>query len=294
MKGIGTDEAAIIEVLCKRNNKQRMEIVKTFKTAYGKDLIDEIHSETSGNFRKLLIDLLTPTITYLASQLHDAMAGAGTDESALFDIICPASNYEIRQISEVYHKMYRETLEKALQGDTSGHFKRLMTSLSAAGRDETTITDVSAAIVDAQELKKAGIDKWGTDESVFNRILCSRNYEQLKLVEQEYLKLTKHTLEHDIKKEFSGDIKTGLLAVLTVARDRPEFYAERLHKSMAGLGTNDKSLIRLVATRCEVDMVDIKEEFLKKYGKTLKSFIKGDTSGDYRNTLYALIGEDRS
>jgi annexin A7/11 len=63
---------------------------------------------------------------------------------------------------------------------------------------------------------------------------------------------------------------------------------------MAGFGTYDRDLIRLVVTRCEVDMADIKEEFNKKYGKTLKSFIKGDTSGDYKHALYALIGENRS
>lgn len=291
MKGIGTDVKTIIEVLCKRSNAQRMVIVKAFKTAYGKNLVDKIHSETSGKLRKLLIALLTPNIEYLAHELHDAITGDGTDTNALFDIMCAASNQEIVEISDVYHKMYRESLEKALQGDTSGNFKRLMISLSAAGRDESTITDVSAAIFDAQELKKAGIDKWGTDEIVFSRILCSRNYKQLELIEQEYYKLTNHTLAQDIKKEFSGDIKTGLLAVL-VGRNRPAFYAERLYESMAGLGTNDKSLIRLVVMRHEVDMVDIKKEFFEKYGKTLKSFIQGDTSGDYRNTLYALIGED--
>lgn len=35
----------------------------------------------------------------------------------------------------------------------------------------------------------------------------------------------------------------------------------------------------------------IKEEFERNYGKTLASFIKGDTSGDYRKILLGLIGE---
>lgn len=36
MKGFGTNEAAIIAVLCHRSSQQRMEIVKTFKASYGK------------------------------------------------------------------------------------------------------------------------------------------------------------------------------------------------------------------------------------------------------------------
>lgn len=121
-----------------------------------------------------------------------------------------------------------------------------------------------------------------------------RNYEQIKLIAQEYEKLSGNSLEKDIKREFSGDIEDGLLSILRVAHNRHEFFARRLHKSMAGIGTNDSSLIRLVVTRCEIDMVDIKEEFQRYYGKSLKSFIKGDTSGHYKHALYALIGENRS
>lgn len=121
-----------------------------------------------------------------------------------------------------------------------------------------------------------------------------RNYEQIKLIAKEYEKLSGNSLEKDIKREFSGDIEDGLLAILRVAHNRPEFFARRLHKAMAGIGTNDKSLVRLVISRCEIDMVDIKDEFQRYYGKSLKSFIKGDTSGHYKHALYALIGENRS
>lgn len=56
-------------------------------------------------------------------------------------------------------------------------------------------------------------------------------------------------------------------------RDKAAFFAERLHESMAGMGTKDRALIRIMVTRCEVDMVDIKNAFQRKYGKTLESFI---------------------
>ncbi|XP_011403065.1 PREDICTED: annexin A4-like [Amphimedon queenslandica] len=58
-----------------------------------------------------------------------------------------------------------------------------------------------------------------------------------------------------------------------------------------GLGTDDRTLVRVMVSCCEVDMVKIKSTFERNYGKTLESFIKGDTSGDYKRVLLALAGE---
>lgn len=51
-------------------------------------------------------------------------------------------------------------------------------------------------------------------------------------------------------------------------------YGDRLFVCLQGLGTTDSVLIRTMVARAEIDMLDIKAEFLKAYGKTLYSFIK--------------------
>ncbi len=75
-------------------------------------------------------------------------------------------------------------------------------------------------------------------------------------------------------------------------KDKQAYFAELLNKSMKGAGTKDGLLIRVIVSRCEIDMVQIKEKFASAYNATLASFIKGDTSGDYKRILMALIGED--
>lgn len=179
--------------------------------------------------------------------------------------------------------------------ETSGHFKRLLVSLCAANRDESGHTDIDAARRDATELLRAGELRVGTDESTFNMILCQRNFAQVKLVScghlsmrksfeskfysrqqicSEYEKISGHTLERAINNEFSGDIMDGLVAIIQCTTNKAEFFASRLHKSMAGLGTNDNQLIRVIVTRCEIDLNDIKVAFEQKYGKSLRSWIK--------------------
>ena len=56
-------------------------------------------------------------------------------------------------------------------------------------------------------------------------------------------------------------------------KNRAGFFAEQLHKSMKGIGTDDKRLIRLVVTRSEIDMGEIKEAFRQQYGESLDECI---------------------
>ncbi|XP_060843407.1 annexin B9-like isoform X3 [Rhopalosiphum padi] len=294
MKGFGTDEKSIIQVLAHRVNSQRQEIAIQFKTMFGKDLISDLKSELSGKFEDLIVGLMTPTYDFLAKEIHNAIDGIGTNEETIIEIICTASNAEINNIKMAYHKLFGNDLEKELMGETSGSFRRLLVSLCQGQRNENTFVDVASAQADAQNLLQAGELQFGTDESTFNMILCSRSFCQLQQVFLEYHRLTGREFEDVIKSEFSGDIENGLKAIVKSVRDKSAYYAKRLHESMAGFGTNDRALIRIVATRCEIDMVDIKNAYMSMYGKSLETDIASDTfmddtSGDYKKCLTALI-----
>lgn len=156
------------------------------------------------------MSLLTPIVDFYVKELHDAMAGIGTDEDVLIEVLCTMSNYEIHTIKHAYERrkyfqilkptqsiylnsfvffsllrstiVYGKSLENELMSETSGNFKRLLVSLCAGARDESGIVDHDAANRDATELLRAGELRVGTDESTFNMVFCQRNFGQIKLV----------------------------------------------------------------------------------------------------------------
>ncbi|KAJ8032451.1 Annexin A7 [Holothuria leucospilota] len=290
MKGFGTDEKAIIEVLSQRSNFQRQKICKQFKQMFGKDLVKELKGELSGKLWDVVEGLLMTPEVYDAHQLHKAIKGLGTDEDCLIEIICTRTNSSIKAIKKAYQQAFSKKLEDDISGDTSGNFQRLLVSILEGARPEDDEVDPGKAKEDANALYKAGEDKWGTDESRFNVILMSRSYAQLRATFEEYTNVSKHTIEQAIKKEMSGDVKNAMLAVVRCVMNKHKFFADRLYKTMKGLGTDDETLKRIVISRCEVDMENIKGEYQAAYKETLGKAIAGDTSGDYKKILVALVG----
>ncbi|XP_062330784.1 annexin A11b isoform X1 [Osmerus eperlanus] len=290
MKGFGTDEGAIIELLGNRTCKQRVPMVAGYKTTYGKDLFHDLKSELTGHFEELVLAMMKTPGSFAASELREAIKGAGTDEACLIEILTSRSNAEIKEICQIYKTEYGKTLEDAISNDTSGHFRRLLISLCQGNRDERETVDIAMAKQDAQKLYAAGENKVGTDESQFNVILCARSKPHLRAVIHEYQQMCGRDIEKSICREMSGNVESGMVAVVKCIRNTPAYFAERLHKAMQGAGTMDRTLIRIMVSRSEVDMLDIRQVYVQTYGKSLYTHISGDTSGDYKKMLLKLCG----
>jgi len=294
MKGMGTDCEAIITILSSINDEQRLKVVAEFQKKYGKDLIHELKSEMSvaGEFEDVIVALLTPMVLFEAKQMRRAVRGAGTDENTLIDILCSRPNREIRAISKEYKKHYDRDLIRDLQHDTSGNFGMFLTMLANGIRDEYMRANVDFAKETARELNEASNDKHGADVPTFIRVLCTNSHEQLRLVFDEYQKISGMPIEQTIeslKSEISSDLTQGMLALVQCAKCPASYFAKRLYECMKGAGTKDQALIRIIVCRSEVDLADIKKKFQAKYGQSLKQFVTDDTSLYYKDMLLALI-----
>uniref|UniRef100_A0A8C5LI21 Annexin n=1 Tax=Leptobrachium leishanense TaxID=445787 RepID=A0A8C5LI21_9ANUR len=260
MKGLGTDEESIFKILTSRSNAQRQETGTSFKTLFGRDLVSDLTSELTGKFEKLIVALMTPACLNDAQELRRAIKGAGTCENVLIEILASRSTDELNHVKQVFQKEYGCELEDSITGDTSGYFQRMLVVLVQANRDPDSKVNDSLIEQDAQDLFKAGEMKWGTDEEKFITILGTRSNAHLRKVK--------------------------------CVRSVPGYFAETLNKAMKGAGTDDCTLIRVMVARSEIDLLDIRHEYRKHFGKSLHKAIQGDTSGDYRNTLLLICNGD--
>uniref|UniRef100_A0AAA9TPT4 Annexin n=1 Tax=Bos taurus TaxID=9913 RepID=A0AAA9TPT4_BOVIN len=289
MKGLGTDEDTIIDIIAHRSNAQRQQIRQTFKSHFGRDLMADLKSELSGDLARLILGLMMPPAHYDAKQLKKAMEGAGTDEKALIEILATRTNAEIQAINKAYKEDYHKSLEDALSSDTSGHFKRILISLATGNREEGG-EDRERAREDAQEIADTTSGDKSSLETRFMMILCTRSYPHLRRVFQEFIKMTNYDVEHTIKKEMSGDVRDVFVAIVQSVKNKPLFFADKLYKSMKGAGTDEKTLTRIMVSRSEIDLLNIRREFIEKYDKSLHQAIEGDTSGHFLKALLAICG----
>jgi len=289
MKGLGTSEQEIIDVLCRRTNSQRQAISHIYTREFQTDLVDDLKSELGGNFESVIVGLMLPTADYCAKQLHKAMKGAGTDEETLVEVLCSRSSEEIMQIAAAYEDAYGNSLEADINGDTSGPLNRLLV-MTVKGRKNEGMFDAGKAAEQAATLYRAGEAKLGTDEDAFVDILGSAGQRQAYLILEEYKKIAGRTIEQALNDELSGDLLKGLLALVKTMDNRAQYFAERLEAAMKGWGTDDTALIRIIVSRCEIDLGNIKHQYERLYGRTLLSAVKSECSGDYLRALSALIG----
>uniref|UniRef100_A0A3Q3W0P9 Annexin n=1 Tax=Mola mola TaxID=94237 RepID=A0A3Q3W0P9_MOLML len=260
-------------LLTSRSNDQRQQIKAAYKKAYGKDLVSALKSELGGLFESLIVALMTPPTLYDASQLQKALKGAGTDDDVLIEILASRTGEQIKDITKVYKNEFSAKLEKDICGDTSGHYQKLLVILLQVEKRGGLLGSLFLSLL-LQDLYAAGEGKFGTDEETLIKIIGNRSAEHLRKVFDVYKKLAGSEIEDGIRGETTGNLEDLLLAVVKCARSVPDYFAECLYKCMRRAGTDDSTLMRIMVSRSEVDMLDIRASFQKKYGASLHTTIQ--------------------
>jgi len=287
MKGMGTDEKAIIIVLAHRTSYQRQITRETYNQTFERDLVKDLKSELGSHFEDVMLALMTPMPLYMAQAVHKALKAK--DTNTLTAILCTRDKPSIENIKKAYVEEYKKELTDDLNGLPSDKTCELFIAMITQDRSDVT-DDLQVAKYISQKLYDAGNGRSGTPlEDEMIQILSKFSYPMLRLAFREYFNIHGKEFENVIDTKFPDEIKSVMQKVYESITSPPVFFAKELNSAIAGAGTDDPKLIRLIVSRCEIDMENIKEEYEKLYKESLEKAIKGDTSGDYKRTLLTLI-----
>lgn len=294
MRGIGTDEKALIRHLATKDPLQINMIRQAYKSRFSRDLLNDVKSEVSGWFEDGLCAIIRGPLMQDVVLLHGAMNGPGTKEKVLSDILLGRSNADLNVIKDLYRKTYHQSLESAVKNDLSMKTERHFMMVLAATRAEESAPVVPQQIdQDVLELYKATEGKVGTDELLVCSILSQRSNAQIGAIAYTYRQKFTKDLESVIRKEFSGHMEDALLHQLRTGTDRAMRDALLLEDAMEGAGTKDHLLVnRVVRVHWDRNhMEQVKGAYQHHFHRSLTSRIRGETSGDYERLLCACLGE---
>ena len=200
MKGIGTNDDILIEVITFRSFEKLTKVKQKFQEKYSKDLISQVKSETKGEYRNGLVTLLekerstnnSPDLENckrIAEELYKAGEGKiGTNDKVFVEYWTKLSGEELSLVGKEYHKDHAKTLINVVENEFSGKLKKLLINKAIKGV--------------------------GTDDTTLIRSIVSRMDIDMNLIKKYYKKLFKKDMASDIKGDTSGNYQKVLLHLI--------------------------------------------------------------------------------
>ncbi|CAN8284843.1 unnamed protein product [Cochlearia groenlandica] len=292
-RGWGTDEKAIIRVLGSRNEIQRKKIRESYREIYNKDLIDDLSSELSGDFKKAMILWTYDPAERDARIANNALFGKKKsieNLKVIVEISCTNSPSHLIGVRKAYCSLFESSLEEHIASSVPFPLAKLLVTLVSSFRYDKQKTDVEVATIEAAMLREA-ITKEKLDHDHILYILGTRSIYQLRETFVAYNESYGNTIDKDVDECPGEDDLRNLLKIAILCIDSPEkHFAKVVRDSIEGFGTEEDSLTRAIVTRAEIDLMKVRGEFFNMYNSSMDNAIIGDVSGDYKDFLITLLG----
>lgn len=217
IKGLGTDEETLIEILCSRSNSELVEIKRVYKELFKKEVEKDVAGDTSGNFAKLLLALVQTKradpsaivdyekIDQDARALYESgVKIKGTDVPTWISIMTERSVPHLQKVFDRY-KSYspydmQESIRKEVKGDLQNSFLVLVQCI------ENKQLFFANCLHDAMKSK-------GAKEKVLTRIIVSRCEVDLRKICTEYKAQFGQSLQKTISEHTKGDYQKAMVSL---------------------------------------------------------------------------------
>uniref|UniRef100_A0A7N2LDD2 Annexin n=1 Tax=Quercus lobata TaxID=97700 RepID=A0A7N2LDD2_QUELO len=314
-KGWGTDEKAIINILGHRNAIQRKQIRQAYEELYQEDLIKRLESELSGDFEKAVYRWILDPVDRDAVLANVAIKKAETEFPVIIELSCIYSPEELLAVRRAYQSRYKRSLEEDVAAHTTGDLRKAFACLHHFWWHDIPICNLGAKLhiffvglvttyrYDGPEINEtlakseADILHEAIKDKIFNheeviRILTTRSKAQLKASFNRYRDKHGTSITKMLLKDESNVLQKALHAAIRGIEDPKKYYEKVLRNAIKRSGTDKDALTRVIVTRAEKDLKDLKELYYERNSVALDDAVSKETTGDYKKFLLTLLGKE--
>jgi hypothetical protein len=284
-------EEAIIDILSQRTYQQRVKIHTAFNKDYNKELISELQKFFSGknSFDEFISSLFANPIEFDCQTLRSAIKGITSDLETITEIISTRPYFMLKQIKQKYQELFKgKEFIKEIESCTSGIIRKILISLIENNRSENSSPNLEECQDKAEKLKHEGVKRWEGNNSFFIKIFTTSSPMELVYISRMFHKMMGYSILQGINNEFSGDNKKFCTNFIFAVLSPCEYFASKMNKAING--KNEKIITRILITRHEVDIEEIKKYYFQLYGKEMINDLKNVFSGDYYKLIAKLVG----
>lgn len=214
-----------------------------------------------------------------ADRLHKAMAGSGTDEQTIIDVLAHRTHAQRQDIQAEFEKKYKENFRTWLYGEISGWFATTIRYMME-GRISMIAEQLESAMKGA-----------GTDEQALLNILLPCNADDLKEIKIEFKKRTTFGLSERIADETSGPFRQLLLDLVNAKRPTSNKVDKKLAEQEGQYLYNDasselpKNMNKILTSRSWPQLRETFQAFVRASKKEFRLVMKEKTTGWHQKAL---------
>ncbi|KAI9003712.1 hypothetical protein BC832DRAFT_88728 [Gaertneriomyces semiglobifer] len=232
MHGLGTDEDILIETLVGRSNAEIAGIKEAYKNLHGKDLEEIVTSETSGDFRKLMIAILQAKrdeeeTSYNAEAdvetlYQESKASRWAREPIRFiSLLCGRSDTHLVYVFQLFQRKHGTTIEDMVRKHTGAILGKALMCLIQS------VNNRAAHVATLFEHSLHGF--WGPSNTQLMRLLVRyRDPRVMKEVRAAYHEQFGRSLYRRVEDVTNGDFRRLALLCVGLEAGDAEYEIENV------------------------------------------------------------------
>lgn len=281
-------EDDVVNIIKTNDLITRCHAAQYYEAKYNSELREDLKKKLGGDFRNLAGLCFLNPIELDVKLLQKAFKGTSNKEDTVIEILTSRSYDYLQVVQRIYQQKLGSELAKDVEKHFGGVIQKCLLYLLGTKRKENPNPDLNFCVEEAKKLVSCKDGEWTKNEALFKEIFVDRSPEELVAIGRSYLQLTGTHFLDALEKRMGGTDRKLIREIMFNNIIPHELFAEKLDNAIKGMGTNEEVVDRVLVTRSNIDMPEIKEMYQFKVKKSLEESLKDDTSGKYQELCLFL------